>query len=176
MEHVVVVNNVLIAEVEHQGRIQGYATEACLEMQVRTRATASVATQSDRIAGTYLLIFCDELLRHVTIDGLKTVVVADDHVLTITTTFIANNANLTREGCADRVTNIDLDVDTLVLASPACTEVRGHQTIIGRHAEILQRNTERIRQRSLVVGVFIAPVLIEVFSWRIVIFCIDNML
>ena len=60
-----------------------------------------------------------------TIDGLQTVVVTDDNKLSVTRmiSFIPDDAYLTRESSADGVADIDLDVETFVLASPACTEV-----------------------------------------------------
>ena len=61
MEHIVVVDDILIAEVEHQGRVQSYAAETRLEMQVRTGATTCVTTQSDNIASTNLLVFLYQL-------------------------------------------------------------------------------------------------------------------
>ena len=53
---------VLIMEVEHQGRVQGYATETGLEMQVRTCATTCVTTETDRITSLHFLILNNQML------------------------------------------------------------------------------------------------------------------
>ena len=53
---------VLIVEVEHQGRVQGYATETGLEVQVRTCATACVTTETDRITSLHFLILYNQML------------------------------------------------------------------------------------------------------------------
>ena len=93
-EHVVVVDNILIAEVEHQGRVEGHATETRLEVQVGTRAPSGVATKTDGVAGAHFLILFYELLRHVGVVGLQTVVVADDDVLAVATAFVAYDTHL----------------------------------------------------------------------------------
>ena len=97
-------------------------------MKVRTGATTCVTTQSDRIAGLYLFILSDELLRHVSVVGLQSVVVADDDILAVASWLVFHDTHLAAEGSADGVAYIDLDVEALVLASPTGTEVRSDDT------------------------------------------------
>ena len=73
------------------------------------------------------------------------------YIFAIASGFVTYDAYLTRECGTNGVTNINLHVDTLVLASPACTKIRGYQTISGRHTEVLQRNAEGIGQCCFVM-------------------------
>ena len=77
-----------------------------------------------------------------TIDSLQTIVVADNYILTITLRLVLNDTDLTAECSADGIANVDLDVETLVLASPTRTEVRCNYTAISWHMETSQINTE----------------------------------
>ena len=60
-----------------------------------------------------------------TVDGLQSVVVTDDDILTITLagTFVPDDTYFTTEGSTDGITNINLDVEAFVLAAPAGTKV-----------------------------------------------------
>ena len=132
-------------------------------MEVGTCATACVAAQTDRIAGLYLFILSDELLRHVSVVGLQSVVVADDDILAVASWLVFHDTYLTTEGSADGVAYIDLDVEALVLASPAGTEVRGDHAAISRHAETAQVDGGLIGQNATrVVSQLIVPLIIEV--------------
>ena len=59
-EGVEIARDILIAEVEHEGGVEGYTAKASLEVEVRTGATASVTTQTDRITSLYFLILLNE--------------------------------------------------------------------------------------------------------------------
>ena len=98
------------------------------------------------------------------IDGLQAIVVADDDEVTIAARLIADNANLTAEGGADGVANVDLDVKALVLASPACTEVRRQHAAGRRHVEVAQVDAEGVGQRGLAVSRKVLPVVVQVGS------------
>ncbi len=56
VEIVEVTGNVLIAEVEEQGWVQGYAAETSLEVEVRTSTSTCITTQADYFPGSYLLV------------------------------------------------------------------------------------------------------------------------
>ena len=56
--------------------LSAYAAKACLEMQVRTCASACVAAEADGLACLNNLVFLYQVFRHVAVDGLKSVVVA----------------------------------------------------------------------------------------------------
>ena len=60
----------------------------------------------------------NQLLRHVSVVGLQSVVVTDDDVLTIAATFVAYYTYTAVKGSTDGIANINLNVQTLVLASP----------------------------------------------------------
>ena len=51
VKHVLVARHILVAEVEEQGGVEGHAAQACFEVEVRTSASAGVATQSDALRG-----------------------------------------------------------------------------------------------------------------------------
>ena len=61
-EEVVIAGDILVAEVEEKGGIEGYAAQTCLEMQMRTRASSGVAAETDGLSGTYHLVFFHQLL------------------------------------------------------------------------------------------------------------------
>ena len=131
-------------------------------MQVRTRAASRVTTESDRITGANLLILCYQLLGHVTVDSLQSVIVTDHDILTIAASLIAYDTYLTAESSTDGITDIHLDVKTFVLASPTGTEVAGQHATGCRHAEVTQVNAERVWKNGSLVGIAVVPVIIKV--------------
>lgn len=110
VEDIVVARDILVAEVKHQCRVEGYTAQTCLEMEVRACASAGVAAQTDGLTGAHLLILADELLGKVAVDGLKAIGVTDDDVVAIAAGFVAHDAHLTGEGGADGVADIYFDV------------------------------------------------------------------
>lgn len=60
-EHIGICCHVLRTEVEQESRIECDATQACLEVEVRTRAASGVSTQTDGVAGTYILVFFHQM-------------------------------------------------------------------------------------------------------------------
>ena len=144
---------------------QGYTTETGLEVQVRTGATTRVTTQANNVTSSYNLVFANQLSRHMTIDGLQTVVVADNNILTIAARLIAYDTYLSAECCTDSVTNIYLDVKTLVLTSPTCAEVRCNYAAGSRHVETTKVNAEFIGKEAVgTADISVVPVLIQVSS------------
>ena len=131
-------------------------------MEVRTRATTSVTTESDRLTSLNLLILFYQLLRHVSIGSLQTIVVADNYILTISSWLVFHDADLTTESSTDGVADINLDVKTFMLTSPTSSEVRGEYAAICWHMETSQIDTERIWESCLAMCIDIVPVLIEV--------------
>ena len=61
IERVVVACHVLVAEIKEKSRVQGYSAEASLEMQVRARASASIAAETYWLARPHVLILGHEL-------------------------------------------------------------------------------------------------------------------
>ena len=112
-------------EVEHQGRVQGYTAETGLEVEVRTCTASCITTQADWFTSLNILIFHNKVFRHVTVDGLQTVVVTDNDVFTIALRLVIHDTDLSAECSTDGITNVNLDVQSFVLTSPACTEIRG---------------------------------------------------
>ena len=94
VEIIEVACNILVAEVEHQRWVEGYAAKASLEVEVRTSASTGVTTQSDYISCSYLIVLFYELCGEMAIDGLQTIVVAYHDIFTISTTFISYDTNL----------------------------------------------------------------------------------
>ena len=96
------------------------------------------------------------------VDGLQTVVMTDDHIFAIALGLVFHNADLTAESGTDGIADIDLDVKSLVLASPTGTEVGCHHAARRRHAETTEVDAERVGQGSLAMGIYVVPVLIEI--------------
>ena len=159
-EEVCVASHVLVAEVEHQCRVESHSAETGLEVQVRTGASSGVAAQSDRVSGTYLLVFCHEMLRHVSVDGLQTVVVAYHNVVAVSVCLISHDAHLSVECRTDGVADIYLDVETLVHASPTASEVGSDDSAGCRHAEVFQVYAERVWKFCGAVSVSVVPVFV----------------
>ena len=124
---------------------------------MRTRASARVATQTDRIAGAHHLVFSHQMLRHMAVDGLQSVVMADHHIVAIATSFIVNYSDLSVEGGTDGITDIHLDVKSLVHTSPATAKLARDDAARSRHGKSAQVDAERIGQLRGAVCVLIAP-------------------
>ena len=97
-----------------------------------------------------------------TIDSLKAIAMTYDHILAISASFILHHAHFATESSTDGVADIHFDVDTLVLTSPACTEVGCHHAVVGRHAESTEINLECIGEGCRTMGINIVPILIEI--------------
>ena len=137
-------HHILVTEVEHQSRIKCHTTETCLEMEVRTCTTSSIATQSNRFTSTYVLILCHQLLRHVSIDSLQPICMTDNYIFAISLTLITNDTDLSRKSSANSIADINLHVKSFMLTSPARTKVRRDNAAWRRHAKVTQINAERV--------------------------------
>ena len=131
-------------------------------MEVRTGATACVSTQTDGLSGAYGLVFAYQLLGHVSVDGLQSVVVTDYYIFSIAVAIVFYDAHLTGEGCADGVTDIYFDVETAVVTSPTTAEVTGDDAARGGHVESAEVYLVDIRHRTLLVCMGVVPIVIEV--------------
>ena len=160
MEHVRIAGDILVTEVEHERRIEGNAAEACFKVQVRTRASTRVTAESDGVAGLHHLVFLYKVLRHVAVDGFQSVIVAYHNVVAVASCLVPYDTHLSAESGSDGVADVHLNVDTLVHASPAAAEVRGHHLARGGHAEMLKVDEERVGQLRRMVGVLVAPFLV----------------
>jgi hypothetical protein len=99
----------------------------------------------------------------VAIIGLQTIVVADYHILTVTTRLIFYNANLTAESSTDGIANIHLDIEALVLATPAGTEIRSYHAARRRHTETAQINGSLVGESyAIVMGELVVPLIIQI--------------
>ena len=100
------------------------------------------------------------------VDGLQTVVVANYDILAVAACLVAHDAHLAREGSADCVADVHLDVETLVLASPTRTEVARDDTACGRHGEVAEVYLVCLRKLRSAVSVLVVPVCVEVCRGR----------
>ena len=171
-----VARHVLSTEVEQHGRIQGHATQAGFEVQVRTRRATRGTSQANHVAGSYHLILLHQLLRQVTIDGLQAVVVANHDVLAIALCLIFHHAHHAREGSTDGIARIHLDVQTLMLAAPAGTEVRRDNAARRWHAEVAQVNFVMVGQLRGAVGVDVVPVGIQILCRQTGVFAFQKLI
>ena len=56
LEIVEIASDILVAEIEEQGWVQGYTAETSLEVEVRTSTSTGITTQADYFSGSYLLV------------------------------------------------------------------------------------------------------------------------
>ena len=61
-EDIVVAGDILIAEVEEEGGVEGHTAKAGLKMQVGTCASSSVSAKTDGVAGADGLVLSDQML------------------------------------------------------------------------------------------------------------------
>ena len=141
-EHIVVGSNILIDEVEEQCRIERNTAETSLEMEVGTSGTTGVATESDRLSSLHHLVFFNEPVAHVTVDGLQSVVVTYHEILAVASSLILLDTYFSRESRADGIADIDLDVQSLVHSAPAWSHLAGDYAVCGRHTEVAEVDSE----------------------------------
>ena len=96
------------------------------------------------------------------VDGLQTVRMTDYDILAIAAGLVSHDAHLAGEGCADGVADIDFNVQTLVHAAPAGTEVARHDAARCRHAEVAKVDGIFVRKLSFAVSVLVVPRAVEV--------------
>ena len=92
---------------------------------MRSGASSGVTSESDGVAGFYHLVDGYELLGHVGVVGLESVAMTDDDVFSVACCLVAHYAYFAAEGCADGVADVDFDVESFVLTSPAWSVVAG---------------------------------------------------
>ena len=176
VEDIVVARDILIAEVEHQCRVEGYAAQTRLEMEMRACASSGVAAQTDGLAGAHLLVLADELLGEVAVDGLKAIGMTDDDIVAVAVGFVAHDAHLAGEGGTDGVADIYFDVQAFVHTAPAATEVTGDDAARRGHAEMTKVDDERVGERGGAVCVAVVPlVAVELGSGRLQVFFLCEM-
>ena len=108
VEGVVVTVSRTVYEVENLLGVDSYTHETCLEMEVRTSASASVTAKCDRCTSFNILILLYKELRKVSVHCLKTVVVTYYYIESVTVTLKLCEANLTGDCCIDCVANVGL--------------------------------------------------------------------
>jgi len=105
-------------------------------MQMRTGRTAGIASQANHFTRFHILVFTDQLLGQVSVYRFQAIVVTDNDVLTIscTATLVLHHTHLTIEGRTNRVTDVNLHIDTLVHTAATRTELGSNLGIGCRHA------------------------------------------
>ena len=139
-------------------------------MQMSTLRTTGITTQAYRFTSLNHLVFLYQLFTHMTIQGLQTIGMADNDITAIAFTLIINNTNLTTKSSTNGVTNINLDVCTIMVAmeSLTITVVTGHQTAVCRHMETTQIYLVFVWHLYTIVScVYIIPLRIQRRSWRL---------
>ena len=126
-------------------------------MQVRTRASSCITTQTDRITSLHVLVLVHQSLGHMSVDGLQAIMVANHHIVTVAGSLVVGHTDLSIEGSTDGVTDINLHVNTLVHTSPTATVVTGYNPAGCRHMVATEVDPEGIRQFSSTVCILIAP-------------------
>ena len=159
--NIIIACDILLAEVEHQRRIERHSAKTCLEVQMRTCAASGVSSKSYGFAGTNQLILLNKVFRHVRVDCLQSVVVTYHNIVAITTALISHDAHLAAERSTNGVAYINLYVKSLVVASPAPSEVACHHPARRRHTEMAQVDAVAVGHFGCAVSVFVVPTVIE---------------
>ena len=152
----------MVGKVEHQRGVDGLTEHACLEVKVRTVGLTCVAAKSDGVASTYNLAFCHNLFAQVTIEGLKSIGVANHDVVAVAATVVLADAHLAVESCTDGVTNVHLHVQAFMLTSPTGTEGRVNLSAWGGHAETTEVNLIVGWHRASATTEVVCPVCVDI--------------
>ena len=113
-------------------------------MQMRACASSRAAAKCDWLSGAHYLVCFDECLVEVAVDGLKTVGMAQDHVVAISARLVVGETHLAVECGVDCVVRSDLKVDALVHSAELCaiTVVGGHSAgarhMVAGHVDYLR--------------------------------------
>ncbi len=76
--NIIISLNILHLEVEQSLGVNELAQETGFKVKMGTGRTSSISTQTNGLAGSYRLIFLNQLFAHVAIQGFQTIGVADD--------------------------------------------------------------------------------------------------
>ena len=106
VECVVVAMNSAVSEVENLLGVNCNTHETSLEVEVWASAASGVTAKCDRGAGFHILVLLNKELREVTINGLKSVVVAQYHIESVAVTLKLGDANLASKCCINSVAYI----------------------------------------------------------------------
>ena len=115
----------LVGEVENRARVDGITHEAGFEVQVRACAAACASAKGNRVAHFDILVRFYKELGEVTVDGLKSVLVADDYVVAVTSALIFCESYFSGECGADSVAGLEFQVYALVIAAETRTVAVG---------------------------------------------------
>ena len=103
-----------ILEVYDSRRIYGDTHEPCLEVKMRTAASACIASESDRLTGFYPLVGLHEETRQVAVDRLHAVVMTYHYVIAVTAALEFGQSDFAVECRTDSISYRKFQVDTAV--------------------------------------------------------------
>ena len=106
--------------VEEAGRVDMFAIDARLEMQMFGCSTPCATSQRNDITGLYMITLLDQVLGVVAIIGLETVGMFDAYQIAIAIV-LTREHHLTIEGCQDIVVGLGLQVCARMSASTTGT-------------------------------------------------------
>ena len=146
VEHVKVARHVLLRKVKQQFGVDRLTKHTRFKVKVRTERTARIAAQTNRFASLYLLIGGYKLLGKMSVDGFKSVVVAQHYIISITSCIVAHHTRFSVKGCDNRVASINFNIKPFVNAaeSRAITVTRGNIARRCRHTETAQINLHTV--------------------------------
>ena len=98
-----------------------------------------------------------------TVVRLESVRVPDDYKLPVSVLVIFHDSDLSVERSTDSITDVDLDVQSGVLTTPAQSVIGRHCPAVSRHREVSQVNLEFIRKQSAVpvMSEVVAPFIVQ---------------
>ena len=105
---------------------------------------------------------------------LKSIGMADNNILSVTSGLVSYDANLATKGCTNGVPDVHFDVKSFVLSAPSAAKIARNDTAIGRHTEVTEVNFERIGHLNTMVCIAVIPVMVETCGGRLLLFAFHN--
>ncbi|GFI67989.1 hypothetical protein IMSAG192_01527 [Muribaculaceae bacterium] len=152
----------LVLKVEYSRGIDCISHKARFKVQMRTGRTSGIAAKRNRSSGLYILSGFHKEFRQVTIYRFKSVIMTQNHIVAITTTFEVCKTYIAGERGTNCITNLHLKVNPLMHAAETRTIAIWRRNIShSRHTELADIDSggfrhfavaERIDRTVVLVG------------------------
>ena len=152
--NIIISLNILHLEVEQSLGVNELAQETGFKVKMGTGRTSGISTQTNGLAGSYRLIFLNQLFAHVAIQGFQTIGVADDYIAAISFALVGYNTDLAAECSTDCVADVALDVSSVMITMEcsAIAEMAGYQAAVSRHTETAKVNLILFRHLNTIMS------------------------
>lgn len=156
-------------EIENLFWVNRIAHETSFKVEVWSSATSCASAQSDGLTCRHVLSLKDFYFGKVSINGFQSIVVANDHIVSVAASVVFGDAHFAVKGCTYRVSRVKCDVHAIVDAFPARTEM-GSGDPIDWANKAFARDGDAVRhvgKRDAVgIDAFRAPSsIVDVIAW-----------